>query len=76
VGDRQAAPERRQAPLVEDRGDHPEVLVEHQLLAVADGDPGRFLAPVLEREQSEGRDRGRVRAGLLRQDGPEDAAHR
>ena len=55
MGDRQLALERRQAPLVEDRGDHPEVLVEHQLLAVADRDPGRLLAAVLEGEQPERR---------------------
>ena len=33
VGDREVAAERRQAPLVEDLGDHPEVLVEHEDLA-------------------------------------------
>ncbi len=36
VGDRELAAEARQAPLVEDLGDHAEVLVEHQLVAVAD----------------------------------------
>ena len=55
VGDRQLAAQARQAPLVEDRADHPEVLVEHQLLAVADREPGRFLAAVLEREQARAR---------------------
>ena len=75
MGDREAAPEARQAPLVEHRADHPEVLVEHQLLAVTDGQPGRLLAAVLEREQAE---RGNVRGlGRLtgRQHRPEHAAH-
>ena len=58
VGDGEVAAQARQAPLVEDRADHPEVLVEHQLLAVADRDPGRLLAAVLEREQAERGDRG------------------
>ena len=61
VGDGEAAAQARQAALVEDRADHPEVLVEHQLLAVADRDPGRLLAAVLEREQPERRDRRRLR---------------
>ena len=52
VGDRELAAQARQASLVEDRADHPEVLVEHQLLAVADRQPGRFLAAMLEREQA------------------------
>ena len=60
VGDGQVAAQAGQAPLVEDRADHPEVLVEHQLLAVADRDAGRFLAAVLEREQAERRDGGRL----------------
>ena len=57
MGDRQLAAQARQPALVEDRADHPEVLVEHQLLAVADRQPGRFLAAVLEREQAERGDR-------------------
>ena len=75
VGDREAAAQARDPALVEDRADHPEVLVEHQLLAVADRQPGRLLAAVLEREQAERRDRGRVRRATLRQDRSEHAAH-
>ena len=75
VGDREVAPETRHPPLVEDRADHPEVLVEHQLLAVADRDPGRLLAAVLEREQPERGDRRRLGAAAGRDDRPEHAAH-
>src|SRR6185503_16338602 len=75
VGDREVAPERGDPPLVEDRADHPEVLVEHQLLAVADRHPGRLLAAVLEREQPERGDRRRLRAAAARNDRPEYAAH-
>ncbi len=75
MGDRELAAEAGQAPLVEDRADHPEVLVEHQLLAVADRQPGRFLAAVLEREQAEGGDRRGVRRLAARQDRPEHTAH-
>ena len=51
-----------QAALVEDRADHPEVLVDHQLLAVADRHPGRLLAAMLEREQAQGGDGGGLRS--------------
>ena len=72
VGDGQVAAQARQAPLVEDLGDQAEVLVEHQLLAVADGDPGRLLAAVLEREDAQRGDGRGVRARGHR---AEDAAH-
>ena len=75
MGDRELAPETRQASLVEDVADHPEVLVEHQLLAVADRQPGQFLAAMLEREQAERRDRGGLGRLATRQDHAEDAAH-
>ena len=73
VGDREAARQARQAPLVEDLGDQPEVLVEHQLVAVRGRDPGRLLAPVLEGEQPERGEPGGVAA---RSHHPEHAAHR
>ena len=49
--------------------DHPEVLVEHQLVAVADRHPGRLLATMLEREQAERR-RSRPRPSARRRAGP------
>ncbi len=48
MGDGQRAAQARQASFVQDLGDQPQVLVEHQLLPVADGDPRRLLAAVLE----------------------------
>jgi len=48
VGDGQRPAQARQAPLVEDLGDEAQFLVEHELLAVADRETGRFLASVLE----------------------------
>src|SRR5665811_2446978 len=72
VGDSERAPKARQAALVEDLGDESEVLVEHQLLTVADSNSGRLLAAVLEREDAERGHRGRVRAGHHR---AKDAAH-
>ena len=68
MGDRELTAEARQAPLVEDRADHPEVLVEHQLLAVADRQPGRLLAAMLEREEPERGDRGGLGRLATRQD--------
>jgi len=55
--------ERRDPPLVEDGADEPEVLVEHELVAVGDGDPGRLLTAMLEGEEPEGGDGGRLAAG-------------
>ena len=77
VGDRQAAAQPRQAAFVEHRRDEAEVLVEHQLLAVAHRDAGRLLAAVLQREQAERGDLGRLRAGARagRQCDAEDTAH-
>ncbi len=72
MGDGERAAQARQPPLVEDLRDQPQVLVQHQLLAVADGDPRRLLAPVLEREDSQRGDAGGVDA---RRDGAEDPAH-
>ncbi|GIW20325.1 MAG: hypothetical protein KatS3mg065_0621 [Chloroflexota bacterium] len=62
VGDGEVAPEGRDPPLVEDGDDEPEVLVEHELVAVGDGDAGRFLAAVLEGEEAEGGDGGGLAA--------------
>ena len=75
MGDRELTSEARQASLVEDVADHPEVLVEHQLLTVADRQPGRFLAAMLEREEPERGDRGGLGRLATRQDHAEDAAH-
>ena len=63
MGDREVAAEAGQPPLVEHLGDHPEVLVEHQLAPVADRDAGRLLAAVLEREQAGRGDGGRLVPG-------------
>jgi hypothetical protein len=72
VGDGERTAQARQAALVEDLGDEAKILVQHQLLAVADRDTGRFLAAVLEREDSECGNSGGIRAGHHR---AEDAAH-
>ena len=73
--DGEAPAQAREAPFVEDAADQAEVLVEHQLLAVGDREPGRFLAPVLEREQPERRELGRLLGGAVGQDDAVDAAH-
>ena len=76
VGDREVAAEAGQPPLVEDLGDHPEVLVQEDLGAVADGEAGRFLAAVLEREQAGRGDRRGLRArSRAAATTPNDAAH-
>ena len=75
VGDGQPAAQAGQVPLVEDRADHAQVLVEHQLLAVAHGDAGQFLATMLEREQAERRDGGCLRGLRAGDDRTEHAAH-
>ena len=72
MGNRQRPAETRQAPLVQDLADQAEVLVQHQLLSVADGDAGRFLATVLEREDAQGSYACGIRARGHR---AEDAAH-
>jgi hypothetical protein len=51
VADREVPRERRQRRLVEDLRDQPHVLEDHDAVAVADRDPRRLLAAVLEREQ-------------------------
>ncbi len=56
MGDGQLASQARQPALVEHSADHPEILVEHQLLAVAHGQTGRFLTAMLEGEEAERRD--------------------
>ena len=73
MGDGEVAAERREPTLVEDRADEPEVLVEHELLGVADRETGRLLAAVLEGEQAGRRDLGRLEPGG--EHGAEDAAH-
>ncbi len=73
VGDRQVAAQRWQAAFVEDLGDHAEVLVDHHALAVADGHAGRLLAAMLEREEGQRREAGRL---LARGMDADDAAHR
>ena len=72
VGNRQRAAQARQSALVENLGDEAELLIEHQLLAVADRYPGRLLAAVLEREDAERGDAGSIRP---RDHRAEDAAH-
>ena len=53
VADRDVAGERLQVLLVEDLRDEAHVAEHGQAAAVGDGDPGRLLAAVLEREQAE-----------------------
>ena len=75
MGDREVATKRGQAPFVEDLADHPEILVEEDLVSIAHRDPGRFLAAVLEGEEAERGDRGRLGTRSRRQRGAEHAAH-
>jgi hypothetical protein len=72
VGDRERTAQARQTALVEDLGDEAQFLVQHQLLAIADGDTGRFLAAMLQREHAECGHSGGICAGHHR---AEDAAH-
>ena len=72
MGDGEVAAQRWQAPLVEDLGDHAQVLVDHHALAVADGHAGRLLAAMLEGEERERGQPGRLLAGRVDAD---DAAH-
>ena len=53
VPDREIAVEGREGGFVEDLAHEAEVLVDEDVAAVGDGDPRRFLAAVLLREQSE-----------------------
>ena len=66
---------RRQPPVVEDLGDHAEVLVQEDLGAVADREAGRFLAAMLEPEEARRGDRGGLRTRAGRQRDAEHAAH-
>ena len=63
--------QRVQHRLVEDLGDEAHVLVDDDAVAVADRDPGRLLAAVLERVQAEVRELGDF---LARGPGAEHAA--
>ena len=71
VADREVALERGERGLVEDLGDQPHVLVDEDLATVADRDPGRLLAAVLERVEAEVGELGDV---LARRPDPEHAA--
>ena len=70
--DREVSPERVQAPLLKDLRDQAQVLVDHDTLAVAHRDAGRLLAAMLEREQPERGDGGRLLARCMHSD---DSAH-
>src|SRR5439155_7209860 len=72
VPDRQVALQAGEAPLVEDLRDEPEIAERGQAPRLADGDPGRLLAPVLQREEAEVREPGNV---ATRRPDTEDAAH-
>ena len=63
VPDREVAVQRRQRRLVEDLADQPEILVDEDVVTVADRDPGGLLAPMLLCEQPEVREPGDVLAG-------------
>ena len=56
VADRKIPVQRGQGGLVEDLADEAEVLVDEDVVAVADRDPGGFLASVLLREEPEVRE--------------------
>ena len=63
VPDREVALERVERGLVEDLRDQPHVLVDQDLAAVADRDPGGLLAAVLQRVEAEVGQLGDVLAG-------------
>ena len=71
--DRHLAGERLKLLLVEDLGDEPHVAEHRQPASLRDGDPGRLLAAMLEREEREVREPRHV---TLDRADPEDAAHR
>ena len=58
--DRDLAAQSAQRLLVEDLRDEAELADGRQPAVLRDGDPGRFLAAVLEREQTEIRETGNV----------------
>ena len=69
--------QRVEVPFVEDLGDVPHVLVDEDLRAVAHGDAGRLLAPVLQRVEPEVGELGdlrRVVAGAVTRPDTEDPA--
>ena len=72
VPDRDLTRQRLQLLLVEDLRDETHVAHDREPAAVGDGDPGRLLTSMLEREQAEVREPRHV--SLLRADA-EDAAH-
>ena len=67
----EVAVQRGERGLGEDLRDEPEVLVDQDVLPVADRDAGGFLAAVLLREQTEVREAGDV---LTRGPDPEQPA--
>jgi hypothetical protein len=56
MSDGQLTAKRLEPTLVDDLVDEPEVLVDHDVLAVADRDPGRLLTAVLLGEEPEVRE--------------------
>jgi hypothetical protein len=72
VADRRDARKRLELPLVEDVGDEPHLSEDREPRTVGDGDPGRLLPAVLQREQPEVRQPRDV--ALLRPDA-EHATH-
>ena len=72
MADRDVALQAAELLLVEDLGDEPEVAQRRQPALLGDGDPGRLLAAVLEREETEVRQPRDVVAGRA---DAEDAAH-
>ena len=71
MADGQVALQGGQVALVEDLGDQAHVLVDHDLVAVADRDAGRLLAAVLQGVEAEVGELGDLLAGGP---DPEDAA--
>ncbi len=72
VADRDLTGERLQLLLVEHLGDEPHVAEHRQATALRDGDPGRLLPAVLQREEGEVREPRHI--AVDRADA-EDAAH-
>ena len=65
----QVAAQTVQRRFVEDLGHQSHVLVDHDMGPVADGHPGRFLPPMLERVETE---IGQLRHRFARRPHPED----
>jgi len=72
VSDRDLAGEPAQLLLAEDLGDETHVAKCGDAAFVRDGDPGRLLAAVLQREEPEVREPGDVAVGCV---DAEDPAH-